>query len=347
MTNINIESCRALLVWMKEHTKKIVILTHANPDGDALGSSLGLHCVLESAGYASTVIFPTGFPQVLHGISDYNNWIIFENNENIVNQIIGETDLLFMLDFNDIKRIGKVRKSVEQLRTQVVLIDHHPQPLIDTPYLFSDTKVSSTAELVYDFVIKMGWKEHINALAANAMLTGIIADTASFSHNARRPELYNVVAELITAGADQFKIQEALFNTNSEDRLRLLGHALSEKMEIFPQYHAAVISLSRDELKKYNYKVGDTEGFVNYPLSIKGIIFSCFLMDDGEKIKISFRSKGGFAVNEFSANHFQGGGHLNAAGGESRRSLKETLAEFIALLPKYGEVLDSESRKEL
>jgi phosphoesterase RecJ-like protein len=229
----------------------------------------------------------------------------------------------------------------------VVLIDHHPQPLIVTPYSFSDTRVSSTAELVYDFIVKMGWENLIDPQGATALLTGIIADTASFSHNARRPELYKATANLIAHGADQYRIQEALFNTNTEHRLRLLGFALSEKMEIFPDFHTAVIALSGEELKRYNFKIGDTEGFVNYPLSIKGIIFSCFFMENEDKIKISFRSKGGFSVNEFSASHFSGGGHLNASGGESRKSLREAVKDLIDLLPEYAEKLEEESKKEV
>lgn len=346
MTNVNPENCLELLSWMKDKVQNIVILTHANPDGDALGSSLGLNCVLKNAGFNSTVVFPTNFPQILPGISAYDHWMIYEHNERKAWQLFGSADLFFMLDFNDLKRLGKVKEKVEELKTPVVLIDHHPQPLIVTPYLFSDTRVSSTAELVYDFIVKMGWENLLDAKGATALLTGIIADTASFSHNARRSELYLATANLIQHGADQYRIQEALFNTNTEDRLKLLGFALSEKMQIFPEYHTAVISLSAEELKKYNFRIGDTEGFVNYPLSIKGIIFSCFFMENEDKIKISFRSKGGFAVNEFSASHFSGGGHRNASGGESRKTLSESVADLIGLLPEYAALLEEESKKE-
>ncbi|HEY5510338.1 MAG TPA: bifunctional oligoribonuclease/PAP phosphatase NrnA [Prolixibacteraceae bacterium] len=346
MTNINIENCHELLSWMQEKVKNIVILTHANPDGDALGSSLGLNCLLRNAGFNSTIVFPTGFPQIVPGLKDYTDWVIFERNERKVEQLFSRADLFFMLDFNDLKRLGKLKSKVESLTKMVVLIDHHPQTMIVTPYLFSDTRVSSTAELVYDFIVKMGWENLIDAPAATALLTGIIADTASFSHNAKRSELYKATANLIAHGADQYRIQEALFNTNTEGRLRLLGFALSEKMEIFPQYHAAVIVLSGDELKRYNFKIGDTEGFVNYPLSIKGIIFSCLFIENEDKIKISFRSKGGFAVNELSASYFSGGGHLNAAGGESRKSLREAVKDLIDLLPKYAGMLEIESIKD-
>ena len=343
MTNIDVDTCRSLLSWMKDRVKKIVILTHANPDGDALGSSLGLNRVLQNAGFSSHVIFPNGFPPIVPGLKDYVGWMIYERHEKEANQLVAEADLLFMLDFNDMKRLGKLTKNMEHLTKKVVLIDHHPMPLIETSFLFSDTTVSSTAELVYDFVIRMGWAEFIDKLGAEALLTGIIADTASFSHNSARPGMYKIVAGLIELGANKDRINEVLFNTSSEERLRLLGYALSEKMEIFPEYHTAIISLNREELKKYNFKNGDTEGFVNYPLSIQGIIFSAFFMENEDKIKISFRSKGGFAVNQFSSDHFSGGGHFNAAGGESRLSLREAIQKLIDLLPDYAETLAKEA----
>jgi len=345
MTNINIESCQSLLAWMVGNVKKIVVITHANPDGDALGSSLGLHSVLQQAGFQSTVIYPTDFPHLVPGMKDYSEWMVYEQHEKEAGRILEEADLLFFLDFNDPKRVGKLKKKLDTLVKPVVLIDHHPQPVIGTPYLFSDTQVSSTAELVYDFVVKMGWGTYLDQQGATALLTGIIADTASFSHNARRSELYRAVSELVALGADQLEIQKALFNTNSAERLRLLGYALSEKMVIFPQYHAAYISLTREELKRFNFKIGDTEGFVNYPLSIEGIVFSTFFMENEEKIKISFRSTGGFAANEFSALHFGGGGHHNAAGGESRQSLQEAIDKWIALLPQYSAELEKESQQ--
>lgn len=345
MTNILPNTCHSLLSWMTENVKKVVILTHANPDGDALGSSLGLHTVLQNAGFQSTVIYPTDFPPLISEFGQYSNWMIYEKSEKASNIVLEEADLIFFLDFNDPKRMGKVKKKLDKLTKTLVLIDHHPQPMVETPYLFSDTRVSSTAELVYDFVVKMGWTNHLNQAGANALLTGIIADTASFSHNARRSELYKVVSELIALGADQLNIQRRLFNTNSADRLRLLGYALSEKMVIFPEYHAAYISLTREELKRFNFKIGDTEGFVNYPLSIEGIVFSTFFMENEDKIKISFRSTGSFAVNEFSALHFSGGGHHNAAGGESKLSLKESVDKWIALLPQYSLDLEKESQQ--
>lgn len=345
MTNIDTAACLSLLGRMKDNVKKIAILTHSNPDGDALGSSLGLNCVLQNAGYDSFVILPNDFPPVIPSLNDYMDWFIYDRQEKEADRLIREADLIFLLDFNDMRRVGKVRKSLDHCRADLVLIDHHPLPAIDTPFLFSDTAVSSTAELVYDFILKMEWGHHLDRMGSQALLTGIIADTASFSHNSRRRELYLAVADLVGRGADQYKIHEALFNTNTEERLRLLGYALSEKMEVLPEFHAAIISLKKEELKKYEYKIGDTEGFVNYPLSIKGIIFTAFFLENEEKIKVSFRSKGGFAVNEFSARHFNGGGHHNASGGESRESMEQAIQKLKDLLPLYAGLLDDESSK--
>lgn len=341
------ELCGSLTTFMSSEVRRVVILTHANPDGDALGSALGLNRVLQNAGFESWVIFPTDFPPLVPNLSIYKNWIIFDPKEKETASLLADSDLIFVLDFNDIKRIGKLKELVEKFSKPIVLIDHHPEPQIDAAFQFSDTRVSSTAELVYDFVVSMGWTQFLDSLSATALLTGIIADTASFSHNAKRKEVYQATAELIAFGADQHLIQESLFNTNTIDRLQLLGYALSEKMVVFPEYHTAYITLSREELQKFRFKIGDTEGFVNYPLSVKGIIFSAFFMENEEKIKISFRSKGGFAANAFSANHFNGGGHLNAAGGESRKSLAEAVQLFTSLLPVYAAVLESESKKTI
>ena len=346
MTNIDFNICQSLLTWMAENVKKVVILTHANPDGDALGSSLGLSRVLQNAGFNPVVIFPTDFPPIVPDLSSHHNWIIFDQHEKKASQLISEADVLFILDFNDIKRVGKVKKWLENPKGKIVLIDHHPLPMIETPFRFSDTTVSSTAELVYDFVIKMGWSRHLDALGSEAILTGIIADTASFNHNAKRPELYRAVADLIQLGADPDRIHEVLFNTISEERLRMLGYSLSEKLEVFQEYHTAIIALTKDELKKFNFKMGDTEGFVNYPLSIKGVVFSALFLETEEKIKISLRSKGRFPVNQFSASHFNGGGHLNAAGGESRLSLLEAVNLFKNLLPKYAKDLAGPTEDE-
>jgi bifunctional oligoribonuclease and PAP phosphatase NrnA len=326
--------------WLRSSVKRIVIIPHVNPDGDAIGSAIGLNDILLNAGFESSVVVPNDYPSYLNWLGSQCLPLIYENDTDLCRKLIDQADALFFLDFNDSKRLGKLEEYMQQIQTPIVLIDHHPDPRINAEYLFSDTDVSSTAELVYDFIEALDMLEHIGLVGANALLTGIIADTGSFSHNASRHSTYQIVGELINKGADKEQINESLFNNFSEKRMRLLGYCLSSKMEIFPQYRSALIWLSAKELNKYDFQPGDTEGFVNYPLSVKGVVFSAFFMEKNGIVKISFRSKGNFATNEFSGAHFNGGGHCNASGGETKLPIAEALALFRSLLPEYASQLE-------
>lgn len=328
--------------WLKKDVKKIVIIPHVNPDGDAIGSALGLNDVFNNAGFESNVIVPNDFPVYLSWLGSVGVPLIYEQNGEQCNKLIDNTDAFFFLDFNDIKRLGKIEEYLRLNSKKVVLIDHHPDPQIKADFMFSDTNVCSTAELVYDFVEALDMLDYLGVNGANALLTGIIADTGSFSHNASRPPMYHIVGELIKRGADKEKINDSLYNNFSEKRMRLLGYCLSEKMEIFPEYRTALIWLSAEELKRFDFHPGDTEGFVNYPLSVKGVVFSAFFMEKHDQVKISFRSKGSFATNDFSGVHFNGGGHRNASGGETKLSMAEALALFKELLPQYSERLEED-----
>lgn len=343
MAHIDSLKCKQVKEWLFREVRRIVIIPHTNPDGDAVGSSLGLNRLLCNAGFETTIVFPTQYPENLRWLNEGAKTIIYEFHEKEVHQLVRNADMLFYLDFNDIKRTGKMQKFLENIRKPIVLIDHHPDPVVKADYLFSEIKVSSTAELVMEFVEEAGLIDFMDQLSANAILSGIIADTGSFNHNSSRPQLYETVARLIALGAEKEKVHDALFNNFTEKRMRLLGYCLAEKMEIFPEYHTALIWLSKEELKKFDFQTGDTEGFVNYPLSIKGVIFTAFFMEKDDLVKISFRSKGAFPTNEFSSAHFNGGGHKNASGGESGRPMKEVLEQFKNLLPKYSKLLDQES----
>jgi len=323
---------------MTKEVKKVVIIPHVNPDGDAIGSAIGLNSILNNAGFESVVIVLNDFPSYLSWLGSDGVPLIYEQSAGLCHEMIDQADAFFFLDFNDVKRLGKLEEYLGKNTKPIVLIDHHPDPAIKTEYLFSDINVSSTAELVFDFVDALGMLEYLDANGANALLAGIIADTGSFSHNASRPDTYRVVGELIKRGADKDRINESLYNDFSEKRMRLLGYCLSEKMEVFPTHKTALIWLSVNELKKFDFHPGDTEGFVNYPLSIKGIVFSAFFMEKHDHVKVSLRSKGSFATNDFCAAHFNGGGHRNASGGETKLSLKEALALFRELLPQYSEL---------
>lgn len=340
MERFDLNTCTNVNKWLRNDVKRIVIIPHVNPDGDAIGSALGLNDVLNNAGFESNVIVPNDFPSYLSWLGFEDIPLIYEQSIDRCHKLIDLADGLFFLDFNDVKRLGKLEEYLRSNTKPVILIDHHPDPQIKTDFMFSDTNVSSTAELVFDFIDAMGMIDHLGVVGANALLTGIIADTGSFSHNASRPDMYHIVGELIKRGADKEKINESLYNDFSEKRMRLLGYCLSEKMEIFPQYKTAIIWLSADELKRFDFHPGDTEGFVNYPLSVKGIVFSAFFMEKHDLVKISFRSKGSFATNDFCSTHFNGGGHRNASGGETKLSMEEALALFRELLPQYSERLE-------
>ena len=342
MEGFDLNTCKKVNQWLRKEVKKIVIIPHVNPDGDAIGSALGLNSVMNNAGFESCVIVPNDFPAYLSWLSSAGMPLIYEQSSKQCHKLIDRADALFFLDFNDVKRLGKLEEYLRPNTKPVVLIDHHPDPAIKAEYLFSDTNVSSTSELVFDFIDAMGMLEHLDSTGANALLTGIIADTGSFSHNASRSPMYRVVGELINRGADKEKINESLYNDFSEKRMRLLGYCLSEKMEIYPQYRTALIWLSDEDLKRFDFHPGDTEGFVNYPLSVKGIVFSAFFMEKHDYVKISFRSKGSFPTNDFSGVHFNGGGHRNASGGEIKLSMKEALALFKELLPQYSELLEKD-----
>lgn len=334
--------CKQVSERLFKNVKRIVIIPHVNPDGDAVGSSLGLGRALQNAGFDTTVIFPNAFPETFRWLCKGIKSMVYEENQSVAEQAISQCDILFFLDFNDMKRLGKLHRYIDSIYKPLVLIDHHPDSTIKAEYQFSETYFSSTSELVTAFLLESGLDGHLDKMGANALLTGIIADTGSFNHNASRPELYETVARLISKGADKEKVNETIFNNFTEKRMRLLGYCLSEKMEVFPEMRSAVIWLSKDELERYNFQVGDTEGFVNYPLSIKGVVFTAFFIEKDDLVKASFRSKGNFPANEFSAVHFDGGGHRNAAGGESKLPLAEVVKKFKALLPDYAELLKNE-----
>ena len=335
--------CRKINGWLMTEVKRSVIIPHINPDGDALGSAFALNKILRNSGIESNVISPGDYPDYLKWLGKDAKALIYDHSKKICQRLIDEADVLFFLDFNDIKRLGKLTEYIGKILKPIVLIDHHPDPEIKADWFFSDTEVSSTAELVYDFLEETGLIRYLDKECSEALLLGILADTGSFSHNSSRPGMYRIAGKLIEMGADKERITDSLFNNFSEKRMRLLGYCLSQKMEIFPEDHAALIWLSKEELKEYDFHPGDTEGFVNYPHSIKGVVFSVFFAEMADLIKISFRSKGDFATNEFSAAHFNGGGHRNASGGEIKLSMTDALNLFRRVLPRYSTQLRKES----
>lgn len=317
----------------------IVIVPHVNPDGDAIGSVLGLSAVLKNAGKQVVVISPNHFPDFLKWMKDAKDVLAYVNAREKSSKIIKEASMLICLDFNHLSRTGEMRELIEKWEGKSALIDHHPYPQGFTDIQFSHPDYSSTAELVYHIVKAIGYEQYVDLDAAECLFCGIMTDTGSFDYNVSDPQTFNTVSELIAHGVNPENVHGRVYDNCSVDRLRLMGYCLSECMEVFPEYHAAVMYLTREAQKRFNYQKGDSEGFVNMPLSIKGIHFSAFFTENDDQVKASFRSKGEFPVNEFATAHFNGGGHLNAAGGEVFTSLKETVDKFRKLLPEYAEEL--------
>lgn len=328
--------------WLlSDEVQNIIITTHHKPDADALGSSLGLYHYLTKLGKSVTIISPTDYPMNLYWMPGENQVINFEENVDRATVITNDADAIFCLDFNDLKRINDFGPIVGDAKAPKVMIDHHREPKDFAKYQYATIETSSTCELIYDFITENGHADLIDKNIASCIYAGIVADTGSFRFNSTSSHTHRVAASLIEAGADSAKIHALLLDNFSLSRYRLMGYILYEKLQIFPEYNTALVSLDRDELKKFDVKTGDTEGFVNFGLGIKGIHFSALIIDRTVRVKMSFRSQGSFPCNEFAAKHFNGGGHLNAAGGASDDSLESTVEKFMALLPEYKEALNA------
>ncbi|RMA58603.1 DHH family phosphoesterase [Ulvibacter antarcticus] len=323
-----------------ETSKKIVIVGHRNPDGDALGSSLGLYFFLKHLGHHVSVVMPNEFPDFLKWMPGSDAVLIYEKEIEKTTAVINEATVIFVLDFNSLGRVGDLKKPLEESEADFIMIDHHQQPDEFAVATYSDTNMSSTAEMVYHCIAALDGTETITADIATNLYAGIMTDTGSFRFPSTSAETHRVIANLIDKGANNALIHQNIFDTNSPDRMRLLGVAL-KNLHILPEYNTAYITLSQEELDANNFKKGDTEGFVNYALSVEGVVFAIIFIENKQDsiIKMSLRSKGDFSVNEFSRAHYHGGGHTNAAGGRSSHSLNNTITEFISILPDYKNAL--------
>lgn len=319
--------------------KNIVIVTHWSPDGDAMGSSLGLYNFL-SENHKVTVITPNEYPEFLVWLPGNKKVLVHLKEEKKTATLVKKADLIFCLDFNSLKRIDKLGDVVGASPAKKIIVDHHQEPDDFAEIVFSDTSASSTAEMIYDLIVGVGGKKSITPKIAECLYTGIMTDTGSFRYPSTTAKVHRIVGDLIEAGAQNSKIHQNIFDTNTVDKLRLIGYTLSEKMEVLPEHATAILSLKEAELKKYNYKKGDTEGLVNYGLGIQGMLVSAFFVERDGMIKISFRSKGNFDVNKFARAYFSGGGHKNAAGGQSSLSIEKTIQEFKLKLKENSPVLE-------
>ena len=339
MKQIDRETIIAFLAKLEQIDSTIVIIPHVNADGDAIGSVLGLAGILKNAGKEVSVISPNHFPVFYKWMKGSDDIVVFTSSRKKAENIIKEAGMIICMDFNHLSRTGEMKELIEKFTGTRFLIDHHPYPQGFTEFLISHPECSSTAELTFQVVKAMGFESYVDKNIAECLFCGIMTDTGSFDYNVSDPQTFKTVSELLTYQIDPEEIHGRVFDNYSADRMRLLGYCLSECMEVYPEYHAAMMYLSKEVQQKYNFIPGDNEGFVNYPLSISGIHFSTLFTEKDNYVKASFRSKGEFAVNEFASSHFNGGGHRNASGGEMYTSLEEALKKFKDLLPEYEQKL--------
>jgi len=321
--------------------QNIVIIPHRNPDGDAIGSSLALYHYLKKMHYV-TVVAPNDYPEFLKWMPSSNGVKLFDKQNKQSKRALEGALIVFLLDFNALHRIGDdMQKTVQQFKGTFIMIDHHQEPDTSiTDFIYSDTSICSTAQMVYHFLEMLGDIDAVNRDIASCLYAGIMTDTGSFRFPSTTSTTHRIIADLIDKGANNAQIHNNIYDVNSYGRLQLLGRALSN-LKIEEKYRTAYITLSQVELNEFNFQKGDTEGVVNYALSLKGIIFAAIFIEDVEQkiIKMSLRSKGKFSVNKFARAHYNGGGHDNAAGGRSEMTLEETAANFVSLLPNYTEEL--------
>ena len=339
MTNEDIKSIKQLLATPKH----IVIVPHKNPDGDAIGSTLALYHYLKKHNHNTTVMVPNDYPSFLKWMPGNDDILKHDSQTEACETLIKTADVIFTLDFNAFHRTGNMETVLSESKALKIMIDHHQAPDDYATYMFSDVSMSSTAEMVYHFIDMLGDTNSIDSNIATCIYVGIMTDTGSFRFPSTTSKTHKIIANLIEKGANNAEIHNNIYDTNSYERLQLLGCALSN-LKVIPESRTAYITLSQNELNRFNFKKGDTEGVVNYGLSLENIVFAAIFIEDKQEgiIKISLRSKGNFSVNEFSRAHFNGGGHTNAAGGRSELPLKDTVEKFISILPSYNKALNDD-----
>lgn len=315
--------------------KKIAIIPHRSPDGDAMGSTLGLYHFLLKLNQKPVVIAPNDFPEFLAWLPASESVLVYENDRVNCTQILNDAELIFTLDFNALHRTGEMEQVLNKLHVPIIMIDHHQLPDSYATFTYSDTSFGSTCEMIYNFIVLLNQKSLIDKTIATCLYTGILTDSGGFRFPKTTGTTHRIVAEFIELGVENTEIPTLLFDNNSYERLQLLGRAL-QNMKVLFDKKTSYISLSQKELDEFNYVKGDTEGIVNYGLTIKGIVFAAIFIEhrDENIIKISFRSQGDFDVNQFAREHFNGGGHINAAGGKSNDSLVNTIKKFEQIVSK-------------
>ena len=322
--------------------KNIVITTHRGPDGDAMGSSLALYNLLINIGHKVNVITPNDYASFLNWMPGNDTVIEYDGNEEKSILITSKADIIFMLDFNSITRLDNFSQTVSDSKAFKVLIDHHQDPDMKiADLIFSDSTSCSTAQLLYELIEAMNMTNDINMDIAECLYVGIMTDTGSFKYNSTTSRTHNVIANLIDKGARNSKIHDLIYDNSSADRMKLLGYCINDKLLLYPENNAAIISLTDEELNRFNFKKGDTEGIINYALAIKGIIFAVLIVQRGDIVKLSLRSKGNFKVNLIANKYFNGGGHTNASGGMTYMTVNETIKKVESIIKEYKKELNN------
>lgn len=331
-----------VLIDRAEH---IVVICHNSPDGDAVGSCLAATAVLGELGKDVHTVIPDTCLENLKTLPKAKEMVDNAKYPDFATRLLREADLIICLDFNEPGRTGKLCEALNDSKARKILIDHHLNPSTDFDVVISHSEMSSTCYLLFRVFCQMEYYNFIDRDAATCLLAGMMTDTGNFAYNCSDPELFIVVSELIRKGADKEKLYQQLFNTFSANCMRLNSYAILRKMEVFPDMHAALITLSREELNRYHYTKGDTEGLVNRPLAIPGIVYSCFMREESDCIRVSMRSKGDFPVNILCSDHFGGGGHLNAAGGEFFGTLEGAAETFRSILKDNLRFINKSKKK--
>lgn len=321
---------------------RIVITTHHKPDGDAMGSTLGLYNFLIKLGLKPAVITPTDYASFLNWLPQNDTVLNFEEFPQKCKTLIEQAEWVFCLDFNKLTRINDMGQLVSLSGAKCILVDHHQEPDTFFDNQWWDPKASSTCELIYRFIVKEGYESLIDKNIAVCLYTGLVTDTGSFRYRGTNANTLRIAANLLEIGVDQSEIYDRVFDSFTEKRLKLIGFAISERMEILQNLNTAIIWLSAEDLKKFDVKTGDTEGLVNYGLAVQGVKLAILVIDRTVLVKMSFRSKGTLNVNEIAKKHFEGGGHINASGGSSSLSLEETIKKIKSILPLYSKELSNE-----
>jgi phosphoesterase RecJ-like protein len=316
----------------------VAIFSHRNPDGDAIGSALAMRYYLEQYGHNVHVMLPSEYPEEFETLPGAGESLIWDISPEECKQVLLKKDLLFILDFNAWNRIDRMGEYAKQLPAKVILIDHHLYPESIADFMFSDPDASSTCELVYRFIMGMGDGIKLNPTVGECIFTGLVTDTGSFRH-ATNPAVYRIAADLVERGVDDTAVQDRIFNSQKEKNLRLLGHCLSNRMEIIPEYKTGIIWLTKRDYDEFNIQRGDTEGIVNYLLTIRDLKLAVFIHNQPTVVKLSMRSKGNLDVQDICRKHFNGGGHKNASGAYSHDSLKATMQKLKDLLPVYKDAI--------